>query len=146
MHSGTISLRVQVSSRHPLRAYDATMNPQERVLDIALVRRRRFGCRRIHEPLHPQFPWACHERMYCIDENKEFDQRCGIDRYFSATGIRHLEGKVRARAGQNGRAPPLLASDNGYTINVGRCDAKTHLWCPRKISQQSRPPCVGRGG
>ncbi|OGA86857.1 MAG: transposase [Burkholderiales bacterium GWA2_64_37] len=51
------------SYRHPPTADQATLDLHEKILDIAHVRRR-FGYRRIHDLLRPQFPGVNHKRVY----------------------------------------------------------------------------------
>ncbi len=47
------------SYRHPPQADQVTMELQEKILEIAHARRR-FGYRRIHDLLRPQFPGVNH--------------------------------------------------------------------------------------
>jgi len=49
------------SYRHPPQADQATMELHEKIVEIALVRRR-FGYRRIHDLLRPQFPGVNHKQ------------------------------------------------------------------------------------
>lgn len=51
------------SYRHPPRADQATAEQHEQSMEIAHVRRR-FGYRRIHDLLRPQFPGVNHKRVY----------------------------------------------------------------------------------
>ena len=51
------------SYRHPPKADQATLDLQEKIVEIAHVRRR-FGYRRIHDLLRPQFPGVNHKRVY----------------------------------------------------------------------------------
>ena len=51
------------SYRHPPQADQATVELHEKIVEIALVRRR-FGYRRIHDLLRPQFPGVNHKRVY----------------------------------------------------------------------------------
>jgi putative transposase len=49
--------------RHPPQADQATVELHEKIVEIAHVRRR-FGYRRIHDLLRPQFPGVNHKRVY----------------------------------------------------------------------------------
>ena len=51
------------SYRHPPQADQATQDLHEKIVEIAHVRRR-FGYRRIHDLLRPQFPGVNHKRVY----------------------------------------------------------------------------------
>ncbi|WP_425591647.1 IS3 family transposase [Hydrogenophaga aromaticivorans] len=51
------------SYRHPPQADQATVELHEKIVEIAHVRRR-FGYRRIHDLLRPQFPGVNHKRVY----------------------------------------------------------------------------------
>lgn len=51
------------SYRHPPQADQATLDLHEKIVEIAHVRRR-FGYRRIHDLLRPQFPGVNHKRVY----------------------------------------------------------------------------------
>lgn len=51
------------SYRHPPTADQATLDLHEKIVEIAHVRRR-FGYRRIHDLLRPQFPGVNHKRVY----------------------------------------------------------------------------------
>ncbi|MFZ5578079.1 MAG: IS3 family transposase [Pseudomonadota bacterium] len=51
------------SYRHPPQADQATVALHEKIVEIAHVRRR-FGYRRIHDLLRPQFPGVNHKRVY----------------------------------------------------------------------------------
>jgi putative transposase len=51
------------SYRHPPQADQATGALHEKIVEIAHVRRR-FGYRRIHDLLRPQFPGVNHKRVY----------------------------------------------------------------------------------
>ena len=51
------------SYRHPPQADQVTVELHEKILEIAHVRRR-FGYRRIHDLLRPQFPGVNHKRVY----------------------------------------------------------------------------------
>lgn len=51
------------SYRHPPQADQATQDLREKIVEIAHVRRR-FGYRRIHDLLRPQFPGVNHKRVY----------------------------------------------------------------------------------
>lgn len=51
------------SYRHPPTADQATLDLHEKIVEIARVRRR-FGYRRIHDLLRPQFPGVNHKRVY----------------------------------------------------------------------------------
>jgi putative transposase len=51
------------SYRHPPQADQATRSLHEKIVEIAHVRRR-FGYRRIHDLLRPQFPGVNHKRVY----------------------------------------------------------------------------------
>lgn len=51
------------SYRHPPQADQATVELNEKIVEIAHVRRR-FGYRRIHDLLRPQFPGVNHKRVY----------------------------------------------------------------------------------
>lgn len=51
------------SYRHPPQADQATMELHEKIVKIAHARRR-FGYRRIHDLLRPQFPGVNHKRVY----------------------------------------------------------------------------------
>jgi putative transposase len=51
------------SYRHPPKADPATLELHEKIVEIAHVRRR-FGYRRIHDLLRPQFPGVNHKRVY----------------------------------------------------------------------------------
>jgi putative transposase len=51
------------SFRHPPQRDALTQTFSERIVDIAQVRRR-FGYRRIHDLLRPQFPGVNHKRVY----------------------------------------------------------------------------------
>ena len=51
------------SYRHPPQPDQATLDLHEKIVEIAHVRRR-FGYRRIHDLLRPQFPGVNHKRVY----------------------------------------------------------------------------------
>lgn len=51
------------SYRHPPQADQATQELHEKIMEIAHVRRR-FGYRRIHDLLRPEFPGVNHKRVY----------------------------------------------------------------------------------
>ena len=51
------------SYRHPPEADQATIELSGKIIEIAQVRRR-FGYRRIHDLLRPQFPGVNHKRVY----------------------------------------------------------------------------------
>ena len=51
------------SFRHPPQRDALTQTLSERIVDIAHVRRR-FGYRRIHDLLRPEFPGVNHKRVY----------------------------------------------------------------------------------
>ncbi len=51
------------SYRHPPQADQATVDLHEEILEIVHVRRR-FGYRRIHDLLRPEFPGVNHKRVY----------------------------------------------------------------------------------
>ena len=51
------------SYRHPPQANHATVELHEKIVEITHVRRR-FGYRRIHDMLRPQFPGVNHKRVY----------------------------------------------------------------------------------
>lgn len=51
------------SFRHPPKRDELTQTLSERIVDIAHVRRR-FGYRRIHDLLRPEFPGVNHKRVY----------------------------------------------------------------------------------
>ena len=51
------------SYRHPPEADQTTMQLSSKIIEIAHVRRR-FGYRRIHDLLRPQFPGVNHKRVY----------------------------------------------------------------------------------
>ena len=51
------------SYRHPQEVDQVTLDPHEKIVGIAHVRRR-FGYRRIHDLLRPQFPGVNHKRVY----------------------------------------------------------------------------------
>lgn len=51
------------SYRHPPQADQATVELHEKIVEIAHMRRR-FGYRRIHDLLRPQFPGVNHKRVY----------------------------------------------------------------------------------
>ena len=51
------------SYRHPPQADQATVDLHEKIVEIAHVRLR-FGYRRIHDLLRPQFPGVNHKRVY----------------------------------------------------------------------------------
>ena len=51
------------SYRHPPKADQSTLDLHEKIVEIAHVRRR-FGYRRIHDLLRPQFPSVNHKRVY----------------------------------------------------------------------------------
>jgi putative transposase len=51
------------SYRHPPQVDEATQDLHEKIVQIAHVRRR-FGYRRIHDLLRPQFPGVNHKRVY----------------------------------------------------------------------------------
>lgn len=51
------------SYRHPPQTDQATVELHEKIVEIAHVRRR-FGYRRIHDLLRPQFPGVNHKRVY----------------------------------------------------------------------------------
>ena len=51
------------SYRHPPKVDQATQDLHEKIVEIAHVRRR-FGYRRIHDLLRPQFPGVNHKRVY----------------------------------------------------------------------------------
>jgi putative transposase len=51
------------SYRHPPQADQATVELHEKIVEIAHVRRR-FGYRRIHDLLRPEFPGVNHKRVY----------------------------------------------------------------------------------
>jgi putative transposase len=51
------------SYRRPPQADAATLELAGRIVEIAHVRRR-FGCRRIHDLLRPEFPGVNHKRVY----------------------------------------------------------------------------------
>jgi len=53
------------SYRHQPQADQATLDLREKIVEIAHVRRR-FGYRRIHDLLRPQFPGVNHKRVYCL--------------------------------------------------------------------------------
>jgi len=51
------------SYRNPPVVDEATQQLSAKIVEIALVRRR-FGYRRIHDLLRPQFPGVNHKRVY----------------------------------------------------------------------------------
>lgn len=51
------------SYRHPPTVDQATLDLHEKIVEIAHVRWR-FGYRRIHDLLRPQFPGVDHKRVY----------------------------------------------------------------------------------
>lgn len=51
------------SCRHPPTADQATLDLHEKIVEIEHARRR-FGYRRIHDLLRPQFPGVHHKRVY----------------------------------------------------------------------------------
>jgi putative transposase len=51
------------SYHHPPKADQSTLDLHEKIVEIAHVRRR-FGYRRIHDLLRPQFPGVNHKRVY----------------------------------------------------------------------------------
>ena len=53
------------SYRNPPQADQATLELHEKIVQIAHVRRR-FGYRRIHDLLRPEFPGVNHKRVYRI--------------------------------------------------------------------------------
>ena len=51
------------SYRHPPQADQATKNLSDKIVEIAQARRR-FGYRRVHDMLRPEFPGVNHKRVY----------------------------------------------------------------------------------
>lgn len=51
------------SYRHPPEADQATIELSAKIVEIAQIRRR-FGYRRIHDMLRPEFPGVNHKRVY----------------------------------------------------------------------------------
>ena len=51
------------SYRHPPEADQATKNLSDKIVEIAQARRR-FGYRRVHDMLRPEFPGVNHKRVY----------------------------------------------------------------------------------
>jgi len=58
------------SYRHPPQVDPATQVLQEKIVEIAHVRRR-FGYRRIHDLLRPQFPGVNHKRVYRLYRQRQ---------------------------------------------------------------------------
>jgi putative transposase len=52
------------SYRHPPETNPMTQDLTGKIVEIAHVRRRRFGYRRIHDMLRPEFPGVNHKRVY----------------------------------------------------------------------------------
>lgn len=85
------------SYRHPPQADAATRELAGRIVEIAHVRRR-FGYRRIHDLLRPEFPGVNHKRVY---------------RLYSAAGLTVRKRKKAKRPAQE-RVPLSLAT----TVNA----------------------------
>jgi putative transposase len=62
------------SYRHPPVADEATQQLSAKIVEIAQVRRR-FGYRRIHDLLRPQFPGVNHKRVYRLYSQAELAVR-----------------------------------------------------------------------
>jgi len=67
--------------RHPPKRDALTQTLSERIVDIAHVRRR-FGYRRIHDLLRPEFPGVNHKRVYRLykDANLAVRMRKNVKR------------------------------------------------------------------
>ena len=62
------------SYRHPPKDDQTTQDLHERIVDTAHVRRR-FGYRRIHDLLRPQFPGVNHQRVYRLYRQANLAER-----------------------------------------------------------------------